>query len=265
MRFAGRCVLCAIELPVGSRAVYEPGSKTVRCIACPVADTETAVDAGVAGGSAHREFERRKAAREALVKGRVGNLLGGLLIALTDEPQSTRAWERGASGEQKLGKALEGLDSVRALHDRQVPKTRGNIDHIVIGPAGVFVVDAKHYRGLIQVRDIGGLFKVDERLFVGQRDCSQLADNMGWQVRAVQDVLDRTPVDCGGVTVAPVLCFIDGEWPLLGAPNRYKGVHLEGPRSLKRLVTRTYLVGQTVIDELTGLLAKALPAKETRT
>ncbi|MEW5990840.1 MAG: nuclease-related domain-containing protein [Chloroflexota bacterium] len=43
----------------------------------------------------------------------------------------------------------------RGNHDRRVPGTRGNIDHIIVAPASVFVVDARAYVGLIEVRNYG--------------------------------------------------------------------------------------------------------------
>ena len=64
------------------------------------------------------------------------------MLALTDDPQSTRAWARGARGEEELAAAVAEVPGVRVLHDRRVPGTRGNLDHLVLAPAGVFVVDA---------------------------------------------------------------------------------------------------------------------------
>jgi hypothetical protein len=220
-----------------------------------------AIDAGVAGASARRKFEQRKAARQAVVKGRLGNYLGGVILALTNEPQSTSAWEHGAIGEEQLGEASEGVKGVTSLHDRRVPGTRANIDHIVIAPAGVFVVDAKRYHGLIHIRDRGGLFRRDERLFVGKRDCSHLAEKMGWQIEAVQRVLRSAGSEFADVPVEPVLCFIDGEWPLLFPPKSYAGVHLEGKRSIKTLATRTAVLDPAGIERLARLLAAHLPAK----
>jgi hypothetical protein len=98
------------------------------------------------------------------------------------------------------------------LNDRRVPGTRGNIDHLLIAPAGVFVVDAKRYEARLEIRDKGGLFRTDERLYVGGRDCSCLADNMGWQVKAVATVLESVEFE---VAVTPVLCFLGVEWSLL--------------------------------------------------
>ena len=97
-----------------------------------------------AGGSARREYERLKARREAHVRARHPRL-GGLILAVTDEPQTTTNWAVGAEGERKLGAGLDGLvdEGVMSLHDRLRPGTRGNIDHLAIGPSGVWVIDAK--------------------------------------------------------------------------------------------------------------------------
>jgi hypothetical protein len=44
------------------------------------------------------------------------------------------------------------------LHDLAVPGSRANLDHLVIGPGGVFVVDSKHYRGRLQLDPSGRLW-----------------------------------------------------------------------------------------------------------
>ena len=116
LRYAGHCCLCGTEITKDTWALYDRATKTVRWLTCPKLPQELKSTQAAAGGSARREFERRKAAREERVKGRVGNFLGGVILALTDEPQSTRAWERGAIGEEKLGEALEGVDGLQVLH-----------------------------------------------------------------------------------------------------------------------------------------------------
>jgi hypothetical protein len=205
LRYAGTCVRCGATLPRGVEALYHAASKAVRCTRCPdetyqadkppsrptgrLEDQSTTwpampaepapLDLGTAGASARHEYNRLVEKREARVKKRFGRQIGGLVFAVTNEPQSTRAWATGAIGEEKLSKSLARLADVITLHDRQVFGTLGNIDHIVIGPAGVFVVDTKHYKGKLRVHDRGGLFRTDNHLYVGGRDCSQLADNMG--------------------------------------------------------------------------------------
>jgi hypothetical protein len=223
-------------------------------------ETPVVADLGVAGGSARRAFERRRAAREARVKGILGDVLGGAVLAITDDPQSTKAWRVGAVGEEKLARALSGIAGIRTLHDRSVPGTRGNIDHIIVAPAGVFVVDAKNYEGLIAVRDRGGLFQSNLRLFVGRRDCSKLAENMDWQCKAVTRVLDAVGLEPKPPVVG-VLCFVDGEWPLLMAPETYKEVRLEGTRSIRKLISSKRLLDPDTIAHIAQSLAAALPPK----
>lgn len=242
--------------------MYERGKNSIRCVECPtqhVSSLETPVDVGVAGASGWREHERRKQNDDDRLRKRWGRL-GGLAVALADERHSTRAWKLGAIGEEKLAASLDGLDDVRVLHDRGVKGTKRNIDHLLISRAGVFVVDAKNYRGTIQVRDNGGLFRTDKRLYVGSRDCSPLADGLTWQVGAVVSALVVAGVD-PLPSVTPVLCFVDGEWPLLFRPSEYKSVRLEGTRSLRTLISATGMLDLTAIDELTRALATALPPR----
>jgi hypothetical protein len=258
LRRPGTCASCGVTLAVGAEALWDADARTVRCIECPPDGTGAPIDPGVAGASAQRQYEHRKAGRETRTKGRFGDRLGGVILALTDEPASTSAWARGATGEQELARALEGVEGIRVLHDRRVPGTRGNIDHLVVAPAGVFVVDAKRYQGLIRVRDVGGLFKTDERLFVGRRDCSKLAENMGWQMEAVARALRAVePLP----PITPVLCFVKGEWPLLRPPSSYRGVRLESERSIRKLVTRSQILDDAGIEGLARVLGSAFPPR----
>ena len=259
--YGGTCVTCGAALPQGTQALYHAASKTVRCVTCPdaaVVVEVASIDAGTAGSSAEREYERRAAKRETRLKERFGNRLGGFIVTVTDEPQSTRAWAKGARGERELAEALEGLADVVVLSDRRVPGIRGNIDHLVIAPAGLFVVDAKRYDGSLRIRDKGGFFSTDERLYVGGRDCSRLADNMGWQAKAVETLLESVDHK---VAVTPVLCFIGATWPLLFPPDTYRDVRLEDPKSLRRLITKTKTFDAAEIARLARILARGFPAK----
>jgi hypothetical protein len=67
---------------------------------------------------------------------------------------------------------------VIALHDRRVPGTKGNIDHLVVGPAGVYTVDAKRYEGKVERRDVGSFFRSYERLYVNNRDRTKVVKGM---------------------------------------------------------------------------------------
>lgn len=218
------------------------------------------LDPGVAGASAAREHERRKASREERVKGRLGRRLGGALLAVTDEPHTTRAWARGAEGEREFAKALEVVPGIRVLHDRGVPGSRANIDHIVVSPSGVFVVDAKLYKGAIRVGDARSFFRREKRLFVGRRDCSNLADGVIWQASVVTGVLEAAAIQ-PLPPISAVLCFVRGEWPLFRPPSLFRDVRLEGTRSIKKLLLASQVLDSTAIDRIAAALAIGLRSK----
>ena len=61
--------------------------------------------------------------------------------------------------------------------------------------------------------------------------------------------------------VLPVLCFWSADWPLLDPPRHFRGVFLEGPRSVVRLVRGAGPMTKAEIDELAGRLAARLPPR----
>ena len=125
---------------------------------------------------------------------------------------------------------------VLALHDRWIPGRRANINHLAVGPAGVYVIDAKRYENAeIRVRRVGGPFtpRREELLVRGQVRTS-LVDGLSAQVGAVREALES-----GGqvdVAVTPVLCFVDGLFPLSAKQLRVGSTLVVGPSELTRLV-----------------------------
>lgn len=263
VKYDGTCARCGVALGRGTPAVWDRTSRTIRCIECPTEQprADPAIEAGVAGRSARAEYERRAAKRDAGITERWGTGFKAKVVrALTDEPQSTRAWAVGAAGEEKLASELATVPGLRMLNDRRVPGTRGNIDHIAIAPAGVFVVDAKNHRGMVEIRNRGWLLRPDYRLTVGRRDCSALAEDMGWQVEAVLAALRSASID-PLPRITPVLCFLEADWPLFGAPDESHGVRLEGPSSIKRLLTSSTILDDVAANRITAVLSSALPPK----
>ncbi len=64
--------------------------------------------------------------------------------------------DRGARGEEHVGELLDGLaeESWRVIHDASLG--HGNVDHIAIGPAGIFTVETKSHPGPVHVRRMHG-------------------------------------------------------------------------------------------------------------
>jgi len=99
------------------------------------------------------------AARLSVILGVLAAVAAGWGLRFRPSPDAV-AWRRGAVGERRTGRLLDPLErhGWAVLHDLAVPRSQANIDHLVIGPGGVFVVDSKHYRGRLQLDGSGRLW-----------------------------------------------------------------------------------------------------------
>lgn len=142
--------------------------------------------------------------------------------------QTTEAWRTGAEGERKTGAILDRLlDGYIVIHDLRMPGGRGNIDHVVIGPTGVFNVETKNYKNGVTIR--GGVPRSNGRRL------DKVVDQAQRQSNALNALTQATvtPIVCvhGGVEVGwfqkPT---VDGVRFCSG--KRLRKVLVEGPNRL---------------------------------
>ena len=84
----------------------------------------------------------------------IGLAIGGLLLVRDHLLPTHGRWSRGATGEEAVGAVLAELEATgqwHAVHD--ISSGRGNIDHVLIGPAGIFTLETKSHRGRITTID----------------------------------------------------------------------------------------------------------------
>lgn len=75
---------------------------------------------------------------------------------MEDIAKKRKAFIRGADGENQVARSLTTLpDSFHVIHDLATPF--GNLDHVVVGPTGVFIIDAKSWRGVVAADGKGEL------------------------------------------------------------------------------------------------------------
>ncbi len=286
LRWATTCAACTSELPAGTAATWSRTERRAYCLDCtptdavdaasldPAPEDRRPLDHGEAGASARREYERRSA-REAKRKqqkldddrewrSRVKAerpVLGRLATALTPKPNvapgeshATNAWKTGEAGERRVAEILEGCRAI-ALHDRRVPGSRANIDHLAVGPRGVFAIDAKKYKGRIEKRDVGSFFRVDERLYVRGRDQSRLVAGVEKQCEVVRTALgDRF----GLIPVYGVLCFVEADWGLRMRRIEIDGVTCIWPKGLPGVVDAAGTLDSDACDDIARHLAETL-------
>jgi hypothetical protein len=117
------------------------------------------VAATLGAGAAGAVLGSLLAPRLALVLGALAAVAAGWGLRFRPSPDAL-AWRRGAAGERRTARLLAGLERQGwvVLHDLTLPGSRANLDHLVIGPCGVFVIDSKQYRGRLQLDPSGRLW-----------------------------------------------------------------------------------------------------------
>ena len=113
--------------------------------------------------------------------------------------RSARVWKAqatGAAGEEELGAYLaKRCPGVIVLNDRRMPRSKANTNHLAIAPTGIFVIDAKRYKGKVEVRKpIFG----DEKLVIARRNKAKLIEGLS-KAKAVKSAIesigDEVPVN----------------------------------------------------------------------
>jgi hypothetical protein len=129
------------------------------------------------------------APRLSLALGALATVAAGWRFRFRPSPDAS-AWRRGAAGERRTARLLGPLqqEGWAVLHDLAVPGSRANLDHLVIGPAGVFVIDSKQYRGRLHLDPSGRLWHGRYPLAPALRAVSFQADHAA-QVLTDPDVV----------------------------------------------------------------------------
>jgi hypothetical protein len=145
----------------------------------------------------------------SLLAARLGLVLGGLAAVAAGWGLRFRpsldavAWRRGAAGERHTARLLSPLERQgwAVLHDLAIPRSRANLDHLVIGPGGVFVIDSKQYRGCLQLDPSG-------RLWHGRYPLAPTLRAVSWEADQAAQVLPDP-----GVAVVPILAVHGAQVP----------------------------------------------------
>jgi len=208
----------------------------------PVVAVRVRASVGRPGASAQHQYRRRRAAERAswthglprragavLAAGVAAGLLGaqlapdlaGLLVVaaaaglgwrLRFRPSAdTRAWRRGAAGERRTARLLAPLErrGWAVLHDLAIPGTQANIDHLVIGPGGVIVIDSKRYRERLRLDRHGMVWHGRHLLVSALRRVLWAADQAA-EVLGVAEVQVAAVVAVHGASVPWGLLQADG-------------------------------------------------------
>jgi hypothetical protein len=166
-----------------------------------------------------------RARRQALERRREAPVRTALARALRVHTEE-RAWRVGADGEEEVARRLRKLpDDWHVIHAIPVGDRDSDIDHLVIGPAGVFTLNTKnHSRAKVWVA---------ERSFLvnGQRT-NYLRNARHEAARASRLLSSACVMD---VAVEPVIVVLAAELTIKAPPD---GVHVVARRKIARWFAR---------------------------
>lgn len=243
LRYAGACAVCATPLTAGCEAQWDSDRRVTTCLRC--VEGAGVVATGSAGASARakgEELRAQKAAKEHAIK-EAHPILGRIVLAVDPLPDKGESWVKGAVGEEKYGASLDELsctsqERVLVLHDRRIPRSKANIDHIAVTAAGIWVIDAKRYSGRV-AKEGGGWLNPDVRLTVAGRDRTKLVAGVRKQVEHVAKAMAGSPF--AGTPIHGALCFIEADWSLFAKPFVVDSILVAWPKAI-----RQRLVGEPV-------------------
>lgn len=158
--------------------------------------------------------------------GAIAALLGSATILGITRTEWLDSWRIGAVGERKTASYLADLEEAGLIvrHDRRVPGYGGNVDHIAVGPTGVWVIETKTYRGGVEV--------YGDRLEINGQPRDRIIDQVYKKAVAVQIALGER-LSSLGLTVTPVLCLHRAK--LGWTEKSLRGVRIVDGRGLTKL------------------------------
>jgi hypothetical protein len=100
---------------------------------------------------------------------------------------ATVAWRHGADGERRTARLLAPMErhGFQVFHDLAVPGSPANVDHVVVGPTGVYVIDSKRYRGHLHYSA--------GHLWHGGRTLDRTLQTLWWEATQVAETLGFGP------------------------------------------------------------------------
>jgi hypothetical protein len=163
------------------------------------------------------------AARLGLIAGGLAAVAAGWGLRFQPSPDAV-AWRRGAAGERRTARLLAPLErhGWAILHDLALPGSRANLDHLVIGPGGVFVIDSKQYRGRLELDPSG-------RLWHGRYPLGPTLEVVSFEADQAAQILPDP-----GVAVVPIVAVHGAQVPWAEVVER--GVPVVSARRLPSML-----------------------------
>jgi hypothetical protein len=165
------------------------------------------------------------------------------------------AWRRASVAERRTEAQLRKLErnGYRTLHARAIPGTEAQIDHLVVGPTGVYAVDSEKWDKRLPVR-----VQMGKKLYHGPFDKKERLTEAKMEATKAGELISK---EYGReISVVPSLAIYGPAVPWKVMSIRGVDVY-DGGRARKWITKRERALTDAEIDRLYAIAAEVLPAR----
>lgn len=168
---------------------------------------------------------------------------------------SVPAWRRTSVAERRTEAQLRKLErsGYRTLHARAIPNSEAQIDHLVVGPTGVYAVDSEKWDKRLPVR-----VQMGKKLFHGPFDKKARLTEAKWEASQASELITKS--FGREVSVVPSLAIYGPPVPWKIMTIRGVDVY-QGERARKWITKRERALTDGEIDRIFDIAAQVLPAR----
>jgi len=175
--------------------------------------------------------------------------IGFIVVRLFRNSRKIRIKRLGFAGEQVVGHQLSELlrSGFHVFHD--FPLTYGNIDHVVVGPSGVFAIETKYKRKAKDVKD-GHKLQFNQRV-IKFPDSSETSKPLKQAASQAEELSERLTKLFGKTDVVPIVVY-PGWFVTKDEGTAEVPVQVTNDKFLITMLSRKY---QTINDEMIKRIA----------
>jgi hypothetical protein len=128
-------------------------------------------------------------------------------------------WNKGIRGEQTVAYYLNQLpEDYSIFNDIKFPGSYGNLDHIVIGPNGIFVIETKNYKGFYIVKDKEWYYKNGSHI---KKARSKPGKQVITNSMSLRKFLMDNNINMDGVWIDSIVTLINKNFKIEQKPRHY--------------------------------------------
>lgn len=162
-----------------------------------------------------------------------------------------KSWNKGIVGEKTVARYLNQLpENYFIFNDVKFPGSYGNLDHVVIGPNGIFVIETKNYGGFYIVKD-------DEWYYKNGKYVKKARSQPGTQVMrnamSLKNFLVNNNIKMNGVWIDPIVTLVNKNFEIDEKPEYYKVLY---PSAIPKYIkNQNHNIDLKILQKAVDLLA----------